>query len=61
MQLLGHDGSSVTVTSLQKVNPEEGDEFVYDLIIEPSSEGKFEYFAGSENNLFVVASELPTM
>ena len=60
-QLLGHDRSSVTVTSLQKVNPEEGDEFVYDLIIEPSSEGKFEYFAGSENNLFVVASELPTM
>ena len=60
-QLLGHDGSSVTVTSLLNVYPEEGDEFVYDLIIEPSSEGKFEYFAGSENNLFVVASELPTM
>ena len=59
-QLLAYDGSMITVTSLEKVKPDENDEFVYDLIIEPSPEGKFEYFAGSVNNCFSIASELPT-
>ena len=57
-QLLAYDGSMITVTSLEKVKPDENDEFVYDLIIEPSPEGKFEYFAGSKDNCFAIASEI---
>ena len=59
-ELLAHDGSKITVTSLEKVKPDHNDQFVYDLVIEPGPEGKFEYFAGSENNSFAIASELPT-
>ena len=57
-ELLAYNGSKITVTSLETVKPDKSDEFVYDLIIEPSPEGKFEYFAGSENNCFAVASEI---
>ena len=57
--LLAHDGSKITVALLEKiVKPNEEDEFVYYLIIEPSPEGKFEYFAGCENNLFALATEM---
>ena len=57
-ELLAYDGSKITVTSLETVKPDKIDEFVYDLIIEPSPEGKFEYFAGSESNCFAIASEI---
>ena len=57
-ELLAYDGSKITVTSLETVKPDKNDEFVYDLIIEPSPEGKFEYFAGSESNCFAIASEI---
>ena len=59
--LLAHGESKITVTSLEKITPKESDEYVYDLIIDPSSNGKFEYFAGSEGNLFAIASELSTI
>ncbi len=35
------------------------DELLYDLILQPDSSGTFEYIAGSDGNLFLVASEIP--
>lgn len=60
-ELLAHDGSKITVTSLEKITPEETDDCVCDLIIEPSVDGKFEYYAGSgKSDFFTVASEIST-
>ncbi len=43
------------------VRPDNDEKFVYDLIVEPDSTGRFEYIAGAENALFVVAFELSTI
>ncbi|XP_070534764.1 uncharacterized protein [Ptychodera flava] len=50
------------VKSVQKYAPNDKDELLFDLVLEPNEEsGTFEYIAGDERALFVVASELPIM
>ncbi|XP_070574543.1 uncharacterized protein [Ptychodera flava] len=53
---------SVQVNSVQVNAPDDRDELLFDLILEPHEEsGTFEYIAGDERALFVIASELPIM
>ena len=60
-ELISHKGSKVTVMSLESPPLEKSESFVYDLIIDPSEDGTFEYFAGDETCMFTVASELSTI
>jgi hypothetical protein len=41
--------------------PDGEDALLYDVILQPDPSGTFEYIAGDENNLFVVASEIPPL
>jgi hypothetical protein len=48
------------VESVDEIPSDESDQLLYDLILEPDMSGHFQYIVGAKDNLFVVASELPT-
>jgi hypothetical protein len=50
--------TTIEMLSQHKADNSE-DELLYDLILQPDHSGTFEYVAGSEGNLFLVASEIP--
>ncbi|MCI0396763.1 MAG: lamin tail domain-containing protein [Chloroflexi bacterium] len=53
--------TAVEVQSVSLHPPNGADELLYDVILQPDQSGTSEYFAGDEDNLFLVASEIPHM